>query len=196
MPLDACARSLVVLRDEHLSIARMLECMEHLVENAARSGRLDAQASAELLALFMHFADGVHQEREEIALFPRLLARAASVEERVAVGKLFGDHEEERRALRALNERMLGAIYGRGSDLAAFLREAAQFVRLHRQHLLIENLNLLPLAERLLQPEDDAHLCELYRQLERGEPSAASIDQRVRALHERLARPPSTASQH
>ncbi|MSR61159.1 MAG: hypothetical protein EXS08_01755 [Planctomycetes bacterium] len=196
MPLNSSARSLVVLREEHVWIARMLECLERLIEDAARRGRLDAESSAELLALFVHFADGVHQQREEYALFPRLLARASTVAERVAIGKLCGDHEEERRSLRALSERMLGAIYGRGSDLAGFLREAGLFVRLHRAHLIFENLNLLPLAERVLHEEDDALLCELYQQLEHGEPLAAQIGGRIRAIGAHLGLEPSTASEH
>jgi hemerythrin-like domain-containing protein len=186
MPLDPSALSLFVLREEHVWIGRMLECLERLVEDSSRRGRLEAECAAEILALFVHFADGLHQQREEACLFPRLLARSRSVEERVGLGKLCGDHEEERRALRALSERLLGAIYGRGPELQTFAREGALFVRLHRQHLGIENERLLPLAERLLQPEDDQLLCELYRRLERGEPSPAAIGARIQRLHARL----------
>ena len=192
-PLQSPLQAVAVLREEHRWIARMLDCLQHLVEDAGRRERLDAEAAAELLALFEHFADGIHQQREESALFPRLFARAASVAERVALGRLCGEHEEERRALRLLNEHLLGAIYGRGSDLASFLRTATVFLRLHREHLCIENTDLLPLAERLLQPEDDAPLLRFYTQLELGGPSAASIDARIRDLSARLGLQPASA---
>jgi hemerythrin-like domain-containing protein len=181
-PLSA----LEVLREEHRWIARMLDLLERLAADGRRQGRLAAEPAAELLALFVHFADGLHQEREESCLFARLFARVRSVEERLALGRLCGEHEEERRTLRTLSDSLLGAIYGRAGDLAEFLRESESFVRLHRRHLADETRELLPMAERLLQPEDDALLLELYRGLERGGPDLATIAARITQLAGRL----------
>lgn len=179
--------ALEVLREEHRWIARLLDLLEHLAAAGRRDGRLAAEPAAEILSLFVHFADGLHQEREESCLFARLFARVRSVEERLALGRLCGEHEEERRALRALSESLLGAIYGRSGDLAAFLRASDAFVRLHRRHLADETRALLPMAERLLTAEDDALLLELYRGLERGGPDMAALAARITRLGERLA---------
>jgi len=179
--------ALEVLREEHRQIARLLDLFERLAVQGRRDGRLAAEPAAELLALFVHFADGLHQEREESCLFTRLFARARTVDERLALGKLCGEHEEERRALRSLSSSLLGAIYGRGGDLARFLAESATFVHLHRQHLADETRELLPMAERLLLPEDDAALLELYRGLEQGGPTPAVLAARIQQLSERLA---------
>jgi hemerythrin-like domain-containing protein len=175
-----------VLRAEHLWIGRMLDCLEGVLQRTRDTGRLEAETSAELLALFVHFADGLHQRREEGCLFPRLLARARSVEQRVALGRLCGDHERERQALRELDERLLGAIYGRQTDLADFVHQAQGFVALHRAHLREEDAELLPLAEALLEPQDDALLLASYQELERAGPVPAFIAQRVRDLVGRL----------
>ena len=187
--------ALEVLREEHRQIAHLLEAFERLLALGRRDGRLPAEPAAELLALFVHFADGLHQEREESCLFTRLFARARTVEERLALGKLCGEHEDERRALRSLSNDLLGAIYGRGGDLERFLSEGTTFVRLHRQHLADETRELLPMAERLLEPEDDALLLELYRGLEQGGPDTARLAARIRQLTERLA-PGSGAASH
>ena len=181
-PLSA----LEVLREEHRWIARMLDLFEHLALDGRRHGRLAAEPAAELLALFVHFADGLHQEREEACLFARLFARVHTVEERVVLGRLCGEHEEERRTLRTLSDSLLGAIYGRAGDLSQFLRESEAFVRLHRRHLADETRELLPMAERLLEPEDDALLLQLYRGLDCGGPDLASIAARITRLAERL----------
>jgi hemerythrin-like domain-containing protein len=175
-----------VLRAEHRCISRMLDCFERVTELAHATGRLEGAASAELLALFVHFADGLHQRREESYLFPRLLARARSVEERIAIGRLCGDHERERQCLRQLNEGLLAAIYGHASDLAEFLREAKAFVRLHRSHLLEESQRLLPLAERVLQPEDDARLLAAFHDLDQKGPDPGLLVRRIQALGEAL----------
>ncbi len=179
-------QAIEILREEHHWIGRMLDCLERELESARRSGRLEAEISAELLALFVHFADGLHQRREESCLFPRLLGRARSVDERIALGRLCGDHERERQSLRELNERLLGAIYGRPQDLRDFLREAEFFVVLHRQHLVEENLRLLPLAERLLESEDDGLLLAAYRDLERTGPDPSRLGRRIHELSSRL----------
>jgi hemerythrin-like domain-containing protein len=178
--------ALEVLREEHRWIARMLELLERLVAEGKREGRLAAEPAAELLALFQHFADGLHQEREESCLFARLFARVRTVEERVALGRLCGEHEEERRALRTLAESLLGAIYGRAGDLASFVRASEAFVRLHRRHLAEETRELLPMAERLLEPEDDALLLELYHRLELDGPDLTAVAARITRLAERL----------
>jgi hemerythrin-like domain-containing protein len=178
--------ALQVLREEHRWIVLLLDGLEETVQRARRSARLEGELAAELLALFVHFADGLHQRREEACLFPRLLARARSVEERLAIGRLCGDHERERHSLRELSERLLGAIYGAPQDLHGFLREAELFVAMHRQHVHEENLQLLPLSEARLTAEDDALLLAAYRELERGGPERGHIGQRILTLCGRL----------
>ena len=116
-----------VLREEHAWILRLVRCLERLAAGAESRGRLEAEGAAEVLALLVHFADGLHQEREERCLFPRLLARARSVEERQAVGRLCGDHEQERQSLERLGRELLGAVYGSARSLEVFVREARRY---------------------------------------------------------------------
>jgi len=178
--------ALEVLREEHRWIVRLLDALERVVAHARRSGRLDAQATVEILALFTHFADGLHQRREESCLFPLLLTRARDVEERLALARLCGQHERERVALRTLCERLLGAIYGAPHDLRVFLHEAEAFLALHRGHVAEEERQLLPHAERLLTAEDDEHLLAGFAALEREGPDPEWIGRRVLGVCERL----------
>lgn len=163
-------RSTAVLREEHRSILRMLQCLERVTLFSERDGHLDGASAAELLALFKYFADGLHQEREERCLFPRLLARAHSVAERTEVGRLCGEHEQERRLMARMIQELLGAIYGEGRSLHDFRREALRYIALQRGHVLHENLSLLALAEHLLQPEDDVIIMQGFADLERDLP--------------------------
>jgi hemerythrin-like domain-containing protein len=159
-------RAVEILRADHRCIGALLDAFERvLAASRARAQPLDARA-AELLALLRFYADGLHQQREEACLLPRLLARARSVEQRLALGRMCGEHEQERLALRALGQTLLGAIWGSASDLADFQRVAGVFVRDHRRHLLDEERELLPLAERLLEPEDDEAVLAGFAALE------------------------------
>jgi hemerythrin-like domain-containing protein len=179
-----------VLREEHAWILRMLQCLERVSADSERRGRLEPDGAAELLALFTHFADGVHQEREERCLFPRLLARARSVSERVELGRLCGEHEEERRAMARLTHELLGAVYGDARSLLDFQREARRYVELQRRHVLLENQRLLPLAEALLSSEDDEAVIRGFASLEReGPEELRRIFVRIDELCTRLGLP-------
>lgn len=176
-----------VLREEHRWILRMLQCLESVVRDSESRGRLDAASAAELLALFAHFADGLHQAREEGCLIPRLLARARSVAERIEVGRLLGEHERERHAMAHMNEQLLGAIYGQAHSLRAFQRTALAYAALQREHLLHENLTLLPLADQLLRPEDDETVMQGFVAIEQNGPdSLKQVFERIQALCSRL----------
>ncbi len=175
-----------VLREEHRWIQRMLACLERLSDESERRGRLDGNA-AELMALFTHFADGLHQDREEVCLFPRLLARARSLAERSDISRLCGQHEEERRAMGRMNGELLGAIFGETRSLRDFQREARLYVDLQRGHLLHENQALLPLAESLLTREDDETVMQGFVSLEHERAvKLKPIFERIRALCSRL----------
>jgi hemerythrin-like domain-containing protein len=175
-------RAVEILRADHRAIGSLLDAFERVLAASREAGRLDGRA-AELLALFQHYADGVHQQREEAYLLPRLLARARSVEQRIALGRMCGEHEQERLALRALGQMLLGAIWGSATDLAEFQRVASVFLRDHRRHLLAEEAQLLPLAERLLEPDDDAAVLAGFAALERTLPeSARGVEPRIERL--------------
>ena len=176
-----------VLREEHRWILRMLQCLERVAEDSERIGHLDAASAAELLALFQHFADDLHQQREEGCLFPRLLVRARNVAERTELGRLCGEHEQERRAMARMNEQLLGAIYGQARSLRDFRREARAYSFLQRDHLLRENQTLLPLADQLLRHEDDETVMQAFVALEHDGPEALKrVFERIQALCARL----------
>jgi len=189
-------RTTDILREEHRWILSLLLCLERVIEDSERRGHLDPRPAAELLALFTHFADGLHQEREERCLFPRLLARARSVAEQMDIGRLVGEHEQERGAMARLAQDLLGAIYGRSHSLQDFQDEARRYIRAQRAHLAHENRELLPLAEVLLTGEDDRVIEAWFRELEGSGPwRAQEIYARIERLCVHLAIDPRTEPQ-
>lgn len=183
-------RAIEVLHEEHRWIARMLALLQDLVRRALPVGHLDPAATSELLALFAHFADGLHQQREEEVLFPRLLTRARSTEERLTIGRMAADHEKERRHLQGMHANLLGAIYGEPLSLREFAREAELYVELQRRHMIQETTVLLPLAERLLDRRDDDEMVDSFVRLE-GDPQALrEVLRRIRELCGRLEASP------
>lgn len=174
-------RSIDLLRREHEWIARLLHAFQQHLEAGARAGRLESGTTLELLSLLGHFADGLHQRREEQALFPRLLARATSVEERLFLGRLAAEHEQDREYFTVMKRSLLGAAYGHAMDLREFLRAAGRYLDLQRQHMARENGQLLPLAESLLTEEDDALLVQAFRAMDEDDPGGAELPTRLEA---------------
>jgi hemerythrin-like domain-containing protein len=105
----------------------------------------------------------------------------------VDIGRLCGEHEQERRAMGRMSQELLGAIYGQTHSLRDFQREALRYVHLQREHVLHENQAVLPLADFLLTPEDDESVMRGFVSLEREGPQhLKQVFERIRGLCARL----------
>ena len=104
-------KTIETLEREHEWIGWMAETLESLIARAKAEDILPEEAY-ELMSLYETFADGRHQDKEEQALFPELLA-AAGDEERAVLERLLTDHEAERRYLSGMRLNVLGAVHGR-----------------------------------------------------------------------------------
>jgi len=136
-----------------------------------------------LLSFFETYVDGLHQDKEERVLFPRLRERAA--EKSTTFEALAEEHHQERLRLEGMRTCLEGASYGDGLSLDTFLVNARSYVALQRSHLRYENRWLLPLVERLLDKDDDLHVCEGFRDLERrfGTCFVRAAQEAMRSLH-------------
>ena len=157
-------KTLEILVREHRWIERMLACLEVLIADALRRGRLDPEASASLLSLFEYF-DGIHQRKEESVLYMRLLS-VASPSDTASIARFLGDHERERGLMKAMCSCLLGAVFGRPEHVREFAQKGQSYLELHRRHMAQENAVLLPLAARSLDPSSDRAICEGFRRLE------------------------------
>lgn len=175
------------LCEEHRWILLLIRALERTVEEAMQRGRLDGACAAESVALCKHFADGLHQDREERCLFPLLLSRAPSVAEQMQVVRLSGEHELERRALERLDRTLLAAIWGEQQSVRDFCEAASHAIALQRAHIARENSEMLPLVERLLTSDDDRALALAFARLEQNAAQdLRAIRSRIEALCARL----------
>jgi hemerythrin-like domain-containing protein len=183
-------RAIEIIAEEHRYIERMLACLQLVLHETTRRGRVESDVAAPLVALFEYFADGTHQRKEEAVLFARLL-ELAGLEEKVCLSKLLGEHEGERRMMRDLRSNLLGAIHGVPEHVGAFLRTGASYLELHARHIAKENEILLPMASRLLDPATDRYVQDGFESIDRqaGVPDHEIFD-RIDAIHARLAGAP------
>jgi len=178
-------RAIRTLCDEHQALRDVLDALELVLDCQRVDDRLDVELALEALEWFERFADGLHQDREELALFPRLVERAPAEAQGVLRG-LMCWHADERVRLGQMRAWIEGVGYGDACSRDSFTVAARAYIEIQRQHADIEDAQLLPLARQVLTPDDDRLLEAEYARLElrhlrAGEPTPAERAERLAA---------------
>jgi hemerythrin-like domain-containing protein len=136
---------------EHRDFERLLDLLQKEVAVFHRGGHPNYELMFEIVQYLRHYPDRLHHPREEVA-FKRLISRDPTCEPRVAA------LEQEHRVIAAagdallkfLEEIMKEALVPR----AKVEFSAATYLVYYRLHIAREEEDVLPLAARLLTPED------------------------------------------
>jgi hemerythrin-like domain-containing protein len=187
----AVMRAIQILCEEHDTLRKVLDALERMLDCQSSTDRIEADIALDALAWFERFADGLHQDREEQGLLPRLQQRAPERVQTVLTDMQCW-HGRERERLEQMRSQIEGAAYGDPWSRDTFATAARAYIAIQRQHSGIEEVRLLPLAREVLTPEDDAWILAEYERLEQvalraGEPTPAEHAQRIiRSASERV----------
>jgi hemerythrin-like domain-containing protein len=155
-----------ILKGEHRLHSRLLDALEALVDRAASPTDLDGSLVRRLLAFFDLYVDGLHQEKEERALFPQLIGRIGHLEV-PEVERLEAHHQRDRRLLVNLRNLVESSVPTDPERAETFVTGARAYVALQRRHMLEEDSRLIPLALETLTFADDRAVRAGFRRLER-----------------------------
>ncbi len=152
-----------ILRNDHRHIDRILCRVLEAVESARTGSGVDARLfgrAAEFLRVFVegaHFAreQALHAALEEAGL-PRSSGLLAQLGEEHAHGR------EQTKALCALARQVAG---GEGSQ-EGLVDDLEAYARMHRTHTLLEEREVMPLAQRLLKPPQTEALRSQFARIE------------------------------
>jgi len=169
-------KAIAALKREHRLVKQLLRCLGALTVEARVTGVLDRQAARALLRMFERFVDWSHQDKEELHLFPHMLARATS-EEAERLARVFDEHAQERRRLVAMYLHLDGAASGKAASVDRFIANSLLYQRLQMKHVEAEDAFVLPLAEAILTESDDRQILKGFRVIDerlgaRPEPEA------------------------
>jgi len=147
---------LEILEACHGRIEAQLKTLERLLGHLPTHGA-DKQACQAAQAILRYFdsAGQHHHEDEEQDLFPRLLARAEGVmaqEAGTLVKELLADHALMSAAWHAVRQQLVPLADGASATLEA--SSVQLLASRYRRHIERENREMLPLARRLLTPQD------------------------------------------
>ena len=146
--------SLDIIRDEHRALSAMLRSILLLLGEHRRRGTLpDFSALRAMLFYVDEFPEKLHHPKESRLLFPKLRGRGAGID--AVLDRLESDHAHGEHAIRELEHALLGfEMMGETDQREArrdtFERSMTRYVNFYLEHMHVEEVEVLPLAEAVL----------------------------------------------
>lgn len=158
------ARTNNVIHLDHINFDKVLNVLQETVQALVSGGSKDRQKEDLLYSIIYYirmYPDRVHHPKEEECLFPILLKKCPDVLE--LIDKLKGQHAEGAGRISALTE-ALNAFSASPDNARDRLMDAASaFVAFQREHIGLEERELLPKAAEVLSSEDWNHIEKAFR---------------------------------
>jgi hemerythrin-like domain-containing protein len=149
--------ALKIIRSEHAALSAMLRSLILLLAQHRKGSTLpDFKALRAMIFYLDEFPEKRHHRKESELLFPKLRARTPL--SRSLLDHLEGDHAAGERNIRDLEHALLGFEMLGEPRREAFERAAARYVDFYLAHMSLEEREILPLAEKVLTPQDWAEL--------------------------------------
>jgi hemerythrin-like domain-containing protein len=154
--------TLRIIRDEHSSLSAVLRSIGLLLSESRRHGVVpDFLVLRAMLFYIDEFPEKVHHTKETALLFPKI--RARSTEAEAVIERLDGDHARSHRAVLDLEHDLLALeMMSDAPDAPArrvrFEDQMHAYIAGYLEHIRTEEVEILPLAERVLTPADWAEL--------------------------------------
>ena len=142
-----------ILKSEHRSISAVLHGLKELARMAQDATvRPRFQVLRSMLRYIDEYPERLHHPKEDEHLFARVAARAPQA--RKLIDELKKEHEQGAGLIRELERTLLFFEEGWPSGGREFQQAVDAFADFHWQHMRKEELELLPIAERVLTAGD------------------------------------------
>jgi hemerythrin-like domain-containing protein len=181
-------QSIETIYEEHRVLRDVLESFSAVLDRAAVEGTLDFALMREMVGWFESFADGVHQDKEELGVFSAVCDKAPRLSETV-FHRLLQLHSEERQRLDALRGAIGRAMTGDRWSLDCLIAIGHEYVEFQRRHAAVEDNMMLPIAGVWLEADSDPAILQTFREIElaalgeaREDPHDFAARVRARAL--------------
>ena len=145
-------RALTIIKSEHRNLAAVLFSMEHLIGEIESGKHPDFAIFHGLFTYIDRFLDQYHHPKENLYLFPRVLARAPDTNDLIhELGRQHGEGEirfvEMLKALSAYE-------FSGDSEFPLFRDSLLKYTAFERNHAKLEESDLLPRAREVLEASD------------------------------------------
>lgn len=146
-------RALQIIRDEHASLAAMLQSMRMMIERGPDEGRKGFFDVVRAMLFYIdEFPERQHHPKESNLLFPKVVKAAPHV--LGAVDRLERDHLYSEKAVRELQHLLLSWELLGPSRRPPFEQAFTRYVDFYLDHMALEESVILPEAEKCLSEAD------------------------------------------
>ena len=145
--------ALQTIRDEHASLAAMLQSMRLMVQKGPSDERRKFFDVLRAMLFYIdEFPERLHHPKESNLLFPKVVKLAPKV--MGAIDKLERDHMRSEKAARDLQHLLLSWELLGPSRRSAFEEAIGQYIDAYLEHMHLEEKVILPEAERCFSEDD------------------------------------------
>lgn len=153
--------ALHIIRDEHAALAAVLRTLQLLLAQHRRSRTQPDFAVLRAMLFYVdEFPEKHHHRQESELLFPKLRARTPLA--RDVLDRLDAEHARGERAIRHLEHALLAYEMIGEPRREAFEQSVDRYVAFYLAHMALEEQQILPLAERVLDARDWAEVDEAF----------------------------------
>lgn len=152
-----------IIRDEHAALAAMLRSVVLLLGQYRRRNQTpDFGLLRAMLFYIDEFPERLHHPKESTLLFPRLRLRSDTAQP--VLDKLDREHEQGEFQIRHLQRTLLAFEIVGETRREAFEEALQRYVDFYLDHMRTEEIEVLPLAERVLTEADWDELDAQFQQ--------------------------------
>ena len=145
-------QAIVIIKSEHQNLLAVLYSLEMLIEEIENGKQPDFAVFHGLLTYIDRFLDRYHHPKENDYLFPRLMARAPDTTDLVKT--LGRQHKEGEQLFVEMLKALSAYEFSGDSELQGFRAAVLKYTRFEREHVQIEERDLLPRAREALEASD------------------------------------------
>jgi hemerythrin-like domain-containing protein len=145
--------ALRIIRSEHRSIEAVLHALSFFVDRIwAGNPAPDPRVFRAMLQYIDLFAERLHHPKEDRHLFRRLKQRTHEADALLDIAA--GDHVRGADRIRVLDQAFMRYEEGGITHFLGFAQAADAYAKSYRAHMQLEEMQILPIAERVLTAED------------------------------------------
>ncbi|WP_299019712.1 hemerythrin domain-containing protein [uncultured Tepidimonas sp.] len=153
--------ALRTIRDEHAALAAMLQSLLWLIRRGPGDDRARFFDTLRAMLFYIdEFPERLHHPKESDLLFPRVAKREPAV--LPVITRLEQDHMKGESQVRELQHRLLAWEWLGDDRQAAFVEACERYVGFYLEHMRLEEQEILPAAQRVLDEADWRALDEAF----------------------------------
>jgi len=156
-----------MLEQEHRVIEKIINAMTALITMLEADKEVDVDVLRKMAAFMSGFGDTCHHAKEEKELFPLLIKKGVP-EQGCPIAILTYEHETGRRLVTDLSGAIMTYEKKDASPKAQLLKQLRELTKLYPDHIWKEEYLLFPMANKILDDNDQKELQLKFEMIEKA----------------------------